>query len=529
MAIRDGHDVLIVDAGLYFPELSAFGIDIALPDFRAIASDGEEVRGIVITHGHEDHIGALGALTEYVSAPVYGSRVSMSLAAKRLEEANATNEVRVVADYEIVQIGSFRVTFLPVAHSVPDSMAIQIETSEGIIYHTGDFKLDPTPIDSRTTDLMPLAGLGNAGKVELLLVDSTNAEEPGWTESELAVRPGIFDVFSQHPDERIICSCFASHIHRVVQIVAQARKHGRKIVPAGRSMVRIFEIGRELGIIDLPDSETATLREAASLPPSQVCVLSTGSQGEPRAALSLMARGEHKQVKIRRNDVILLSSDAIPGNESDVGRLIDQLTRRGAEVVHAGMKKVHVSGHAKRDELRHVVAAARARSVIPIHGEYRHMASIAKLVKEVTPEANALIAEDGHIIELSNGAVRKVGEFAAPYIYRSNRSGPSISGSVVRERMALQAGGVLILSVYAEQGKVQSVTVEQVGWLNSSMFEGLVDDLESSLERMSTEALEKGVSMTDIETHLQARMGRYVRSRTGVSPHTMVIFEYGEE
>jgi len=525
MAIRDRDDVIIIDAGLYFPELGAFGIDIALPDFRALSSDAESVRGVVLTHGHEDHIGALGVLTENIAAPIYGSRVTMALASKRLEESGASNEVRVVDDYETVSIGSFRVTFLPVAHSVPDSMALKIETSEGVIYHTGDFKLDPTPLDSRTTDLLPMARLGMASGIDLLLIDSTNAEEPGWTESELAVRPGIQEVFDTYTDRRIICSCFASHIHRVAQIVAEARKRGRKLVPVGRSMIRIFEIARENGLIDIPNSEILKLSELRSFPPEKTCILSTGSQGEPRAALSLMARSEHRHITIQEGDVILLSSDAIPGNESDVGRLIDQLVRRGAEVVHAGTKKVHVSGHAKRDELRHVIKASNPRSVIPVHGEYRHMVSAARLVRETIPKATVLVSEDGHEVELSNGVVRKVGDFPAPYIYRSNTAGPAVTGHVVRERMALQSGGVLILTVYVENSIVVSLGIEQFGWLNSSMFESLLDGLEDELARVTSEAVAKGVSVSDIEPHLQARMRRYAGKVAGVTPHIMVFFE----
>lgn len=529
MAIRDGNDVLIVDAGLYFPDLSAFGVDIALPDFTALTDEAEMVKGIVLTHGHEDHIGALGALSELVSAPVFGSRVTMALASKRLEESHASNEVVEVADYDSVSIGRFTVTFYPVAHSVPDSMALKIETSEGVIYHTGDFKLDPTPLDCRTTDLRPLAAMGASGGVDLLLVDSTNAEEPGWTESELAVRPGLQAVFTKYPDRRLVCSCFASHIHRITQIVAEARKHRRKIIPVGRSMVRVFEIGREMGLIDLPADEMASLRELDSLPPEMVCILATGSQGEPRAALSLMARGEHKQVKLSSKDLILLSTEAIPGNESDVGRLIDQLARCGVEVVHEGMLKVHVSGHAKRDELGHVVTAARPKSVVPIHGEYRHMTSMARLVAEVSPRSSVLIAEDGHVIELSGGRVAKIDEFPAPYIYRSNHAGQEVERAVVRQRMTLQSGGILIVTVYTEEDKVASVSAEQFGWLNPSMFVSIVDGIEDAVEAMTTEALAKRVSSPDMEAHLQALVRKYARSVSRVAPHVVVFYESDRE
>lgn len=340
MAIEDEGDILIVDAGLHFPELRAFGIDIALPDFTVLEPDADRIVGIVLTHGREDHIGSLGKLTEITSVPIYGSRITLAIAAKRLEEAGSQNTVEEVADYETRSIGKFKVTFYPVAHSVSDSMELGIETSEGVVYHTGDFKLDPTPLDARTTDLKPLRDLGAAGRVSLLLIDSTNAEEPGWTESELAVRPGIHDVFEDHVGQRIFCTCFASHMHRVSQLATEAKAAGRKVVLAGRPMVRIFEIGLELGIFDLNESDVIDMADLDKYLPGEVCVISTGGQGEPRAALTLMARGEHRHIKLAASDVVLRRSDAIPGNESDVGRLIDQLVRSGAEVIHAGTSKV---------------------------------------------------------------------------------------------------------------------------------------------------------------------------------------------
>lgn len=528
MAIIDGNDAIVIDAGLYFPELSAFGVDIALPDFRAIDDIASIVKAVIITHGHEDHIGALGSLAERISAPIYGSRVAMALASNRLQESNSPNEVRIVQDYETIQVGQLRITFYPVAHSVPDSMALKIDSSEGTIYHTGDFKLDPSPLDSRSTDLGPLARLGKDGAVDLLLIDSTNAEEPGWTESELAVRPAIREVFTKYNTRRIICSCFASHIHRVAQIVAEARLHQRKIVPAGRSMVRIFEIARNLGLITIPDNELMTLHDVRRLAPSEVCILSTGSQGEPRAALSLMARGEHRQISLHPSDVILLSSDAIPGNESDVGQLIDQLTRRGVDVVHAGSTKVHVSGHAKRDELRHVIWTANARAVIPIHGEYRHMMSTVRLVQETTPNASTLVAQDGFEVELAGGTISKAREFPAPYIYRSNSAGPGVSQTILNERMTLQTSGVLFLSIYATNKRIQAATAQQFGWLDRSIFETISTPITDELARIATEAIARGVSTKDIESHVQSKMRRFARRMGGSSPLTLVLFEHDQ-
>ena len=525
MAIEDDGDILIIDAGLYFPELRAFGIDIALPDFSVLEADAGRVVGIVLTHGHEDHIGALGELTKLVRAPVYGSRLTLALASKRLDEGGAVNDVVEVADYETRVIGKFRVTFYPVAHSVPDSCALAIATTEGVIYHTGDFKLDPTPLDARTTDLKPLRNLGLEGKIALLLIDSTNAEEPGWTESELAVRPAIRGVFEAAVGRRIICTCFASHIHRVMQLIEEAVAAGRKVAPAGRSMVRIFEIITELGLLDLRPTDVIDIRDVRKYEPGEICVLATGGQGEPRAALALMARREHRHIELITGDVVLMSSGAIPGNESDVGHLINQLVRAGAEVIHDGMLKVHVSGHAKRDELREVLRQAAPQAVLPIHGEYRHLVSVRRLVESELPGTPNLVVEDGSEVTLSGGELTVSGQFPAPYMYRSNAQGPVVSNRVVRERRNLQSGGVLFFFLVLHNSGTISVTADQVGWLNSALFDEHVDDLTRELLALATAARDRGVSGDELENHLQGKMRRYTRRINPNTPHVLVIAE----
>lgn len=525
MTIEDQGEVLIIDAGLFFPELRAFGIDIAFPDFTVLEDVADRVVGIVLTHGHEDHIGALGELSKLVKAPVYGSRVTLAIARKRLDEGGATNEVHEVADYETIQVGRFKVTFYPVAHSVPDSCALAIETSEGVIYNSGDFKLDPTPLDARTTDLKPLRDLGIDGRISLLLIDATNAEEPGWTESELAVRPAIHRVFERSEGKRIIATCFASHIHRVSQLIQEARGAGRKVAAAGRSMVRVFEIIDNLGLMTLRPGDVIDIKDVDKYAPGEVCVLATGGQGEPRAALALMARGEHHQVKLSADDVILMSSGAIPGNESDVGRLIDQLVRAGAEVIHDGMLKVHVSGHAKRDELREVIRQARPKAVIPIHGEYRHLRATQTLVHEEFPDASVLVVEDGSEISLADGVITQVGQFPAPYIYRSNARGPVVSNRVIRERRNLQSGGVLFFFLVVQDNGSISVTADQVGWLNAALFDEHLDELTGELLNLATAARDRGVEGDELENHLEAKIRRYTRRITPNTPHVVVIAE----
>lgn len=525
MTIEDRGDILIIDAGLYFPELRAFGIDIALPDFSVLEEVAERVVGIVLTHGHEDHIGALGELTKIIKAPIFGSRVTLAIASKRLDEGGATNEIVEVEDYETCDVGQFRVTFYPVAHSVPDSCALAIDTSEGIIYHSGDFKLDPTPLDARTTDLKPLRDLGADGRIALLLLDATNAEEPGWTESELAVRPAIRSIFEASMGRRIICTCFASHIHRVSQLIQEAQAAGRKVAAAGRSMVRIFDIIEQLEIMEPSPGGIVDIRDVDKYEPGEVCVLCTGGQGEPRAALALMAQGEHRHIKLTPGDIVLMSSGAIPGNETAVGHLVDQLVRAGAEVIHDGMLKVHVSGHAKRDELREVVRQARPKSVLPIHGEYRHMVAVRQLVQKELPTASVLVAEDGSEVSLSGGTLTSIGRFPAPYIYRSNTQGPVVTNRVISERRTLQSGGVLFFFLVLQDSGAISVTADQVGWLNATLFNEHVDDLTAELLRLATSALDRGVTGDGLEDHLESRIRRYTRRITRNTPHVVVIAE----
>ena len=384
--------LLLLDCGLMFPDLEMPGIDLVLPDFRWLVENADRVVGCILTHGHEDHAGGLSFLLRQLSFPIYGSRLSLGLARNRIGEAGvlANTDLIPVADGERRMIGPFDVEFIPVTHSVPHGFATAFHTPQGVILHSGDFKLDLTPVDGRLTDLARIGALADGPGIRLLLSDSTNAEEPGHTASESSVGVVLRGLFERHPDRRIVVACFASHLHRIQQVANAAVATGRIIATLGRSMATNVALARELGVLRIPDACLTDIEHVGDLDPSRVCVISTGSQGEPMSALALMAAGENKWLKIGRDDVVILSSHAIPGNEGAVAKVIDGLYRLGAEVIHSGLADVHVSGHGMRGELQTMLAVARPEYFVPVHGEFRHLTHHARLA--VTTLAVLLVA-----------------------------------------------------------------------------------------------------------------------------------------
>ena len=369
--------IALIDCGLMFPEDDMLGIDLVLPDFSWLIDRADDVACVILTHGHEDHVGALSYFLAEVNVPVYGTELSVRLAASRVEENQIDAEFRAVADNQWVEHDPFRFTLVPVSHSIPQGAAVALDTPEGLVVHSGDFRLDPLPIDGRPTDLPAFAELGRQG-VRLLLSDSTNAEKPGFVPSESSLAPALFDIIAES-DGRVIAACFASHLHRVQQIAEAAIDSGRKVAFLGRSMLRNTEIGWDLGAVEVDEKHVVGIEEAGDLAPEDVCVISTGSQGEPFAALSLLAAGEHRQLTLEEGDTVLISATPIPGNEQKISRVINGLVRRGARVWHGLNAQVHVSGHANREELLTFLNVVRPNTLIPVHGEYRHLKAHADL------------------------------------------------------------------------------------------------------------------------------------------------------
>ena len=437
-------DLVLLDCGLMFPEVDMLGVDLVLPDFSSVIERRDDVRCVILTHGHEDHIGSLAYFLREVNVPVYGSALTIALAGSRVEEMGIDADLRAVEPLEWVEEGSIKFALVHVAHSVPQATGVVFETPEGTIVHSGDFKLDPTPIDGKPTDLATFAGFGRRG-VRLLLGDSTNAEVPGFVPSEATVGKPLAE-FVARADGRVILACFASHVHRVQQAINAVAASGRKLAFLGRSMLRVTAIAAELDALDIPKNLVVSLDELAELPPEQTAIICTGSQGEPFAALSLMASGNHRSITLEPTDTVILSATPIPGNETAVSRVINNLSRLGVTVHHGRNAPVHVSGHAARDEVRTFINVIKPSAFVPVHGEYRHMRANADLAREVgVPEVE--ICQDGDMLVLRNGKLSiERGALPAGYVYLDG-SGIGDVEEVLRDRRHLADDGVLIVAV----------------------------------------------------------------------------------
>lgn len=528
MTIEDGTDMIVIDCGLHFPRVRMEGVEVAIPDLSYIFDNRDRVSGIFLTHGHEDHIGALQYLAPQLTCPVYGSELTLALARRRLEEVGIDeSRFQIVSDGEVVETPMMSIEHIPVAHSVPMSNALAIQTSAGLVLHSGDLKIDPDPLDGRRTDLNRFQELASDPGVRLLMLDSTNAEEPGATESERAVHPALAAAFAAAKGRRVIATCFASHLHRIAQLVDVARSNNRVIIPVGRSMERSFAIGRDLGILVLNESDMANVRDLEDLPAGSTCVLCTGSQGEPRAALSLMSERRHRFVHLSASDMIIMSSDAIPGNESEVNRMIDNLTRTGAEVVHAGFAKVHVSGHAKRDELREVLQRIHPISVIPIHGEYRHLTHLALLARETVPSPKSvLLCQDGDIVEIKDDdGLQVIGKCPSPYVYVADGVVSNVDDQTIAQREMLLSSGILavVLLPSVDYRKVSElVALKQFGWLKDQRFAEIRQNIVVFLTEAVFELPEDSEPWLALERAVTRQLSRFLRKRLGVQPHLLV-------
>jgi ribonuclease J len=437
-------EIALIDCGLMFPEEDMLGVDLVLPDFASIIDRASDFRCIILTHGHEDHIGALGFLLDEVNVPIYGTSLTIEFARARIEERGIVPDLRAVEHYEWVDDGPFRFTFIPVSHSIPDAAGVAFDTPEGIVLHTGDFKLDPTPIDGVPTDLRSFATIGKRG-VRLLLADSTNAERPGYVPSETTVGERLDEIVS-HADGRVIVACFASHVHRVQQAIDAVVRDGRKFAFIGRSMLRNSDIASQLGVLDIPEGALVELDALVDMPSGETAIISTGSQGEPFAALSLMAAGDHRFVSLSIDDTVIISATPIPGNETRVSRVINNLYRAGVEVYHGRNTHVHVSGHAAAEELKTFYNAVRPDAMIPVHGEYRHLVANAALGRAMQiPEVE--ICEDGDVVVLENGELTvERGAIPGGYVYVDGAE-VGDADTIIRDRRHLADDGVLIVTI----------------------------------------------------------------------------------
>ncbi|MET0145796.1 MAG: ribonuclease J [Ilumatobacteraceae bacterium] len=522
--IGDDRRILLIDCGLMFPGPDMHGIDLVLPDFTYLRENAARIEALVATHGHEDHVGGIQFLLREVSFPIYGSALTLGLARNRIEEAGLLGRttLNAVADGSRLMIGPFDVEFIPVTHSVPHAHAVAVHTPQGVVLHTGDFKLDLTPVDDRRTDLARIGQLAKTEGIRVLLADSTNAEEAGYAPSERSVGGVLRSLFASHRDRRIITASFASHLHRIQQIADAAIDSGRRVATLGMSMRKNVQLGLDLRVIDIPASAFIDIEEIDRLPPGEVCVISTGSQGEPMSALALLARGENRFVKLSEHDTVILSSHAIPGNESNVNRVMDGLLRAGAIVVHSGIVDVHATGHAQADELKTYLSIARPEWYVPIHGEFRHLVANAHLGEVMgVPHDHVIVCEDGDVLEITDRGVAQAGRVPAGYLYVDGIVGDVGSG-VLRDRRVLASEGVVVVvvTVDSQTGKVLvGPEIITRGWVYAPEAEDLLDEACDTIAKAVEAALASGVRDVEaLERDVRRAAGKFVNERTRRRP-----------
>jgi ribonuclease J len=484
--------LLVIDCGVLFPEDHHPGIDLILPDFEYLDGRLDRVEAIVLTHGHEDHIGAVPFLLKRKpDIPLLGSQLTLALLEAKLKEHRITPYSLTVKEGTRERLGAFDLEFVAVNHSIPDALAVMVRTRAGTLLHTGDFKMDQLPLDGRLTDLRAFARLGEEG-VDLFLTDSTNAEVPGFTTTEREIAPAIDRVF-RHARRRIIVACFASHVHRVQQVLDAAQKAGRKVAMVGRSMVRNMGIAAELGYLHIPDGVLVDVKKLDDLPDNKVVLICTGSQGEPMAALSRMANRDHR-IEVGVGDTVLLASSLIPGNENAVYRVINGLMMLGADVVHRGNAKVHVSGHASAGELLYMYNIVKPRNVVPVHGEWRHLVANAELaVATGVPRKRVIVAPNGGVVDLADGRARLVGAVPCGFIYVDGSSVGGTTETLLKDRRILRDEGFItcIVVIDAATGKIAAgPEITARGFVED---DGIFDEVIPKVEQALAEATGNGV------------------------------------
>ena len=514
--------LLIIDCGVLFPDDSHPGIDLILPDWSSIADRLDDVQAIILTHGHEDHIGAVPyLLREKPDIPLIGSNLTLALIEAKLKEHRIKPYTLAVREGDVQQLGVFDCEFVAVNHSIPDALAVAVRTSGGTLLHTGDFKMDQLPLDGRLTDLRAFARLGEAG-VDLFMTDSTNAEVPGFTTPERDISSAIDKVF-RHAQRRIIVACFSSHVHRVQQVLDAAEKAGRKVAMVGRSMVRNMGIAADLGYLRVPDGVLVDFKKLGDLPDNKVVLICTGSQGEPMAALSRMANRDH-QIEVGEGDTVLLASSLIPGNENAVYRVINGLMRLGAEVVHKGNAKVHVSGHASAGELLYCYNIVKPRNVMPVHGEWRHLVANADLaMASGIPGSHVVVVEDGVVVDLVDGDVSVAGAVPCGYVYVDGSSVGEADETLLKDRRILRDEGFISVTVVIDSmtGKViAGPEIMARGFVEDDV---VFDDIRPQLVAALDEAISRGARDTHelqqvIRRSVGSWVGRKIRRRPMIIP-----------
>jgi len=515
-------DIIIIDAGLMFPEEEMLGIDLVIPDINYLLEKREKIRGIIITHGHEDHVGALPYFLPQLDVPVYSTKLTQGLISVKLKERKAITGARlkILPSNGSVTLGKFRVEFFPVCHSIPDSVGLIIYTPVGIIVHSGDFKLDYTPVDGKPTDLSRLAQLGAQG-ILLLLSDSTYAELPGYTPSERLVGEALDHIMADAPG-RVIVTTFSSLVSRIQQVIDSAAKHQRRICVIGRSMSDTVKMALELGYLNAPDGILARLDELRGMPHNRIAFITTGSQGEPTSALVRIANRDHRQVHVLRGDTVVISATPIPGNEALINKTVDNLFKQGAQVLYSKLAQVHVHGHGSQEELKLLLNLVKPKFFMPIHGEYRHLSLHAKLAESVgIPKNNIFVLEDGDILELNSQAAKVTGKIASGNVYVDGLSVGDIGGIVLRDRRMLSRDGivVVIISIDKQSGKlVGRPDIVSRGFVDTRESKDMLDESRDLVARILDHSGDRATEWSFVNTKVRDTLNNFYYNQTKRRP-----------
>ena len=524
---RYGDDMILIDAGLMFPEDDMLGIDLVIPDISYLIENQDKLKGIFLTHGHEDHIGALPYVMKQIDCPVYGTALTLGILQGRLKENGVSSEnCRTIKPGDKITAGAFKLDFIRVNHSIPDAVAIAINTPIGTIIHTGDFKIDHTPVDGQVTEFNKFAEYGDRG-VLALLADSTNAERPGFTPSERMVGKTFDDEF-RYAKNRIIVATFSSNVHRIQQVIDAAMKYDRKVAVIGRSMVNVVSIAKELGYLKAPEGEIIDIDETSNYTPDKVVIITTGSQGEPMSALTRMAMNDHKKVDIMPGDTVIISATPIPGNEKLVSRTIDQLYKLGADVIYEKSNGVHVSGHASQEEIKLVHNLVRPKFFIPVHGEFRHLIKHANIAKSLgMPKENIVIAENGSVIELTKNSIGINGKVQAGKVLVDGLGVGDVGNIVLRDRRQLSQDGIMIVVVTIDKETCHVVSGPDIvsrGFVYVREAEGLMDEARDKVQLALEKCEENGISeWSAIKSTVRDSLGRFLYERTRRRPMILPI------
>ncbi|MBT9153291.1 MAG: Ribonuclease J1 [Firmicutes bacterium] len=519
-AYQYGDEILVVDAGLKFPEEEMFGIDYVIPNISYLLENQKKIQAIFLTHGHEDHVGALPFVLKQLPVPVYGTKLTLGLLKVKLDEHNVSANLKEVRAGDVVPIGRFKVQCIHVNHSIPDSLGLAIKTPVGTIFHSGDFKFDQTPVDGKVTDYFALTSLGQEG-VLALMADSTNAHRPGYTKSERDVGKVLDDIFAKIKGRAIVAT-FASNIHRIQQVFDTADRFGRKVAVVGRSMVNNVTTAVDLGYLVFPKGILVEIEDLSKLPADKVVIISTGSQGEPLSGLTRMASGSHPRINILPGDTVILASTPVPGNEKLVSRVIDGLAKAGAQVIYQGILDVHVSGHASREELKLMINMLRPKFMVPIHGEYRHQAAFSNLAQLMGYESSVVLAvENGDIVEFPRDSARPAGKVPAGSVLVDGIGVGDVGNVVLRDRQQLAADGVLVASVTIDRQQrkiLAGPTIISRGFVYVKESEGLLSEAEARIAASLLKALQSSTEWSTLRNSVREPLIELMYEKTRRRP-----------